>query len=123
MGTHWVPVTLKDINGLTDLVINTYYHEAADTEDSPHELYETQYLSLISLLGVNMGKLLHSVYSPGRSVCDFKFSFLWCNMIIVLCHQLFVQLAKGIVLKTVSILGIYWLELKCRRNVLYLSLF
>lgn len=120
LGTHWVTVTLKDINGLTDLMINIYY-EAADTEDSPRELYDTEYLSLVSLLGVNTGKLLHSVHSPDRSVHDFKFSLVWCNSIIVLCHQLLVQLVKDIVLKAFSISGIYWLELKRRRNVLHFA--
>jgi len=32
-------VTLKGINGLTDLIIIIDYHKAADTEDCPHELY------------------------------------------------------------------------------------
>lgn len=103
MCPRWVTVTLKDINGLTDLLINICYYEAADTEDSPRELYETQYLSLVSLLGVNPGKLLHSVYSPDRSVHDIKFSLVWCNLIIVLRHQPFVHLGKDIVLKAFSI--------------------
>lgn len=56
---HCVTVTLKDINDLTDLIVNICYNEAADTGDSPHELYETQYHFLIGLLRVNTGKLLH----------------------------------------------------------------
>jgi len=46
-----------------------------------------------------MGKLLHSVYSPERSVHDFRFSLVWCSLLIVLCHQPLVQLVKDIVLK------------------------
>lgn len=67
-------VTLKDISGLTGVIINMYCHESADTEDSPHELHETHYLSLVCLLEVNTGKLLDSVYSPDWSVHDFKLS-------------------------------------------------
>lgn len=36
----------------------------------------------VSLLQVNTGGLLHSVYSPDRSVYGVKFSFVWCNLII-----------------------------------------
>lgn len=37
LGTHWLTVTLMDINGLTDLMINIYYDETM--EKSPPELY------------------------------------------------------------------------------------
>lgn len=38
LGTHWLAVTLMDINGHPDLMINIYYCETM--EESPHELYE-----------------------------------------------------------------------------------